>query len=41
MLNHSETAGRAMNEILADVAAGIVPQSCASFSELHTSTPTP
>jgi len=33
--NHSETVGRAMREILADVAAGVVPRTCASFAELH------
>jgi len=30
-----QTVDRAKAEILADVASGIVPRSCASFSELH------
>jgi hypothetical protein len=30
-----QTIERAKTEILADVASGIVPRTCASFSELH------
>jgi hypothetical protein len=34
-LVQSDTIARAKSEILRDVAAGIVPSTCASFSELH------
>ena len=35
MVTLAEIIERAKREVLADVAAGIVPASCADFSELH------